>query len=131
MSGNALQKPDELFADTGVPIFIPMNQDHSVDDCVGLNIGGRECNYQEQCRVAGTFFMIPGWTRHWKELFEKEYGKFDVEFARRLFHMSNYERALLIPNPDKPERIATKAPRHKKLMFIIIKLRVLVAKIFC
>jgi hypothetical protein len=35
------------------------------------------------------------------------------------------------PNSDKPERIATKAPRHKQEMFIIIKLRVLVAKIFC
>jgi hypothetical protein len=35
-----------------------------------------------------------------------------------------------MPNPDKPERIATKAPRHKEKMLIIIKLRVLVAKIF-
>jgi hypothetical protein len=35
---------------------------------------------------------------------------------------------LLIPNPDKPERIATKAPRHKeKKMFVLIKLRVLVS----
>jgi len=46
--------------------------------------------------------MIPGWTRHWKELFKKEYGKFDVEFSRRIFGMSNYERSLLIPNPVLP-----------------------------
>ena len=99
LCGNALQKPDELLADAGVPVFIPMDQDHPVDDCVGLIIGGRECYYREQCRVAGTFFMIPGWTRHWKELFKKEYGSFDVEFARRIFGMSKYERSLLIPNP--------------------------------
>ncbi len=99
LCGNALQKPDELLADAGVPIFIPMDEDHPVDDCVGLIIGGRECYYREQCRVAGTFFMIPGWTRHWKELFEKEYGSFDVELARRIFGMSKYERSLLIPNP--------------------------------
>ena len=98
LCGNALQKPDELLADAGVPVFIPMDQDHPVDDCVGLIIGGRECYYREQCRVAGTFFMIPGWTRHWKELFKKEYGSFDVEFARRIFGMSKYERSLLIPN---------------------------------
>jgi hypothetical protein len=98
LCGNALQKPDELLADADVPIFIPMDQDHPVDDCVGLIIGGRECYYGEQCRVAGTFFMIPGWTRHWKQLFKKEYGKFDVEFARRIFGMSKYERSLLIPN---------------------------------
>ena len=99
LCGNALQKPDELLADAGVPVFIPMDQDHPVDDCVGLIIGGRECYYGEQCRVAGTFFMIPGWTRHWKDLFIKEYGSFDVEFARRIFGMSKYERSLLIPNP--------------------------------
>ena len=55
LCGNALQKPEELLVDAGVPIFIPMDQDHPVDDCVGLIIGGRECYYKEQCRVAGTF----------------------------------------------------------------------------
>lgn len=99
LCGNALQNPEELLADAGVPVFIPMDQDHPVDDCVGLIIGGRECYYQEQCNVAGTFFMIPGWTRHWKKLFEKEYGRFDVEFTRRIFGLSNYERSLVIPNP--------------------------------
>ena len=99
LCGNALNKPHELLADADVPIFIPMDQDHPVDDCVGLIIGGRERYYREQCRVAGTFFMIPGWTRHWKELFKKEYGSFDVDFTRRIFGMSNYERSLLVPNP--------------------------------
>jgi hypothetical protein len=99
LCGNALQKPHELLADAGIPIFIPMDQDHPVDDCVGLVIGGREHYYGEQCRVAGTFFMIPGWTRHWKQVFEKEYGGFGVEFTRRIFGMANYERSLLIPNP--------------------------------
>ncbi len=99
LCGNALQKPDELLADAHVPIFIPMDQDHPVDDCVGLVMGGRECYYGEQCRVAGTFFMIPGWTRHWKQIFKKEYGSFDVEFTKRIFGMSKYERSLLIPNP--------------------------------
>jgi len=102
LCGNALEKPHELLSDAGIPIFIPMDQDHPVDDCVGLIIGGRECYYREQCRVAGTFFMIPGWTRHWKELFKKEYGQFDVEFIKRIFGMSNYERSLLVPDPALP-----------------------------
>jgi hypothetical protein len=38
---------------------------------------------------------------------------------------------LKIPNPDKLEKIATKAPRHKGKMIIIKKLGGLVAKIFC
>ncbi len=96
LCGNALEKPDELLEDAGVPIFIPMDEDHPVDDCVGLIIGGRECYYDEQCRVAGTFFMIPGWTHHWKGIFESEYGALDFKLAKMLFE--HYERSLLVTN---------------------------------
>jgi hypothetical protein len=95
LCGNALQNPHELFADAGVPLFIPMDEDHPVDDCVGLIIGGRNRYYGEQCKQAGTFFMIPGWTRHWRRLFEKEYGNLDPQMAKRIF--SGYKRSLLIP----------------------------------
>jgi hypothetical protein len=97
LCGNALEKPDELLSEAGVPIFIPMDDDHPVDDCVGLVIGGRRAYYAEQCNVAGTFFMIPGWTRHWQRMFEREFGNLSVDMARRLFE--NYERSLLIPTP--------------------------------
>jgi hypothetical protein len=97
LCGNALEKPDELLADAGVPIFIPMDEDHPVDDCVGLVIGGRRTYYEEQCKVAGTFFMIPGWTCHWRRMFDKEFGNLSVDMARRLFE--NYERSLLISTP--------------------------------
>ena len=101
LCGNALENPDELLADAGVPIFIPMDEDHPVDDCVGLVIGGRRSYYEEQCKVAGTFFMIPGWTCHWRRMFEREFGNLSVELARRLFQ--NYERSLLIPSPVMTE----------------------------
>ena len=97
LCGNALEKPGELLSDAGVPIFIPMDEDHPVDDCVGLVIGGRRNYYEEQCKVAGTFFMIPGWTCHWRRMFDKEFGNLSVDMARRLF--KNYERSLLIPTP--------------------------------
>jgi hypothetical protein len=97
LCGNALEKPDELLSDAGVPIFIPMDGDHPVDDCVGLIIGGRQNYYEEQCKVAGTFFMIPGWTTHWKRMFEQECGNLSVDMARRLF--KDYERSLLISTP--------------------------------
>jgi hypothetical protein len=101
LCGNALERPLELFGEVEVPIFIPMDEDHPVDDCVGLIIGGRECYYGEQCRVAGTFFMIPGWTRHWRGIFESEYGALDFAMAKRLF--SHYERSLLVVNDVMPE----------------------------
>lgn len=95
LCGNALQNPEELLADVPVPVFMPMDTDHPVDDCVGLLIGGRECYYREQCKEAGTFFMIPGWTRHWMRIIAKEYGDFDEKMAKRIF--SDYKRSLLIP----------------------------------
>ena len=101
LCGNALEKPDELLSDAGVPIFIPMDEDHPVDDCVGLIIGGRRAYYEEQCKVAGTFFMIPGWTRHWQRIFDKEFGNLSVDMARRLF--KNYERSLLVSTPVMSE----------------------------
>jgi hypothetical protein len=97
LCGNALENPNELLSGAGVPIFIPMDEDHPVDDCVGLIIGGRQNYYSEQCNVAGTFFMIPGWTCHWGRMFEKEFGNLGVDMARRLF--KNYERSLLISTP--------------------------------
>ena len=103
LCGNALQNPEELFADAGVPIFIPMDEDHPVDDCVGLIIGGREYYYGEQCKEAGTFFMTPGWTRHWKRFFEKEYGRLDPPMAKRIF--GGYKRSLLVPTPVSSEEI--------------------------
>ena len=100
LCGNALDKPEELLSEAGVPVFIPMDEDHPVDDCIGLLIGGRECYYAEQCKVAGTFFMIPGWTYHWKRMFEQEFGNMSLEIAKRLFQ--HYERSLLISTPIMP-----------------------------
>jgi len=97
LCGNALEKPEELLSDAGVPVFIPMDEDHPVDDCIGLLIGGRERYYGEQCQVAGTFFMIPGWTYHWQRMFEQEFGNLSPEMAKRLF--KDYERSLLISTP--------------------------------
>jgi hypothetical protein len=97
LCGNALEKPEQLLSEAGVPVFIPMDEDHPVDDCIGLLIGGRERYYEEQCRVAGTFFMIPGWTYHWKRMFQQEFGNLSPEMAKRLFE--HYERSLLISTP--------------------------------
>jgi hypothetical protein len=97
LCGNALEKPDELLADAGVPIFIPMDEDHPVDDCVGLLIGGRERYYGEQCNVPGTFFMIPGWTYHWRRMFEQQLGKMSPEILEEMFKY--YERSLMVTTP--------------------------------
>jgi Protein of unknown function (DUF1638) len=104
LCGNALKNHEELLSDGGLPIFIPMDEDHAVDDCIGLIIGGRENYYEEQCKVAGTMFINSGFARHWKDIMHKGLGtgKFDLAISKRL--MANYERSLLMPTPVLSEQ---------------------------
>lgn len=99
LCGNALENPVDLL-DVNVPVYLPMDGDHPVDDCVGLLLGGRACYYAEQCQVPGTFFMLPGWTHHWKTMFGANFCGSDPEMARRL--LTHYERALLVLTPVMP-----------------------------
>jgi hypothetical protein len=98
LCGNAIEKPEILFAGAGVPVFLPMDDDHHVDDCVGLIIGGRENYYEEQCKCSGTMFMNAGFARHWKKLLGKAYGgTFEERISKRLF--AGYKRSLVLPTP--------------------------------
>jgi hypothetical protein len=101
LCGNALNHAADLFKDVRIPVLLPMDQDHPVDDCVGLIIGGRENYYAEQCQCAGTMFMNSGFSRHWKEILsptlpEKLAAKKD-KIMKRL--MANYQRCLILPTP--------------------------------
>lgn len=106
LCGNALSDPPTLLSHLDIPFFLPWDQDHPVDDCVGLFIGGREAYHQEQIKEAGTFFMTPGWTNHWKWITEKGFGKMSEKMAQRIF--KDYKRTLLIStpvmNPDQMEK---------------------------
>jgi hypothetical protein len=100
LCGNALENPKTLL-DVGVPVFVPMDGDKPVDDCVGLILGGREHYYAEQRRVPGTFYMTPGWSCHWKGMFGGDPDEVKQETAKRLF--ANYDRTLLVLTPVMPE----------------------------
>jgi hypothetical protein len=115
LCGNALEAPRELLADIGVPVFIPTDEDHPVDDCVGLLIGGRERYYAEQRKVAGTFFVTPGWSSHWQRLFDLQTGGVSMEMARRMFE--HYERTLVISSPVMSEEEMRQGIREFVEMF--------------
>jgi hypothetical protein len=104
LCGNALKDHDELLSDCSVPVFLPMDDDHPVDDCVGLIIGGRENYYEEQCKVAGTMFINSGFLRHWKTIMHegRSAQKYGVAIIKRL--LANYERSLLLPTPVASEQ---------------------------
>ncbi len=99
LCGGALNNPRELL-DVDVPVFIPMDKDHPVDDCVGLLIGGRDNYYAEQCKTPGTYFMTPGWTHHWKRIFGPDCSAKKPELAKRL--LKRYERSLLVVTEVMP-----------------------------
>jgi hypothetical protein len=100
LCGNALENPKALI-DVDVPVFVPREGDHPVDDCVGLILGGRQCYYTEQRRVPGTFFMTPGWSRHWKRMFGQDPGDLEREAVKKM--LAHYERTLLVLTPVVPE----------------------------
>ena len=101
LCGNTFEKPEQL-PDLDIPLFIPMDKDHPVDDCVGLLIGGRDIYHVEQCRTPGTFFMIPGWTYHWKRIFDREFCGGNPAMAKRIF--AAYERSLMVLTPTMTEK---------------------------
>ncbi|MCK5136311.1 MAG: DUF1638 domain-containing protein [Bacteroidales bacterium] len=100
LCGNALRNPIELL-DVDVPVFYPVDDDHPVDDCVSMIMGGRDCYYAEQCRIPGTYFMTPGWTYHWKSMFGHNPCNIDSDILKRVF--KKYKRSLLVLTPVMPE----------------------------
>lgn len=97
LCGNVLRDPAALLSGCGVPVFIPMDEDHPVDDCVGLIIGGRENYFAEQCKEPGTFFMTAGWTRHWRTMFLGDGRRYTTAAIKMLF--AEYKRSLLVLSP--------------------------------
>lgn len=96
LCGNALDDPRTVL-DVDLPLFLPMDDDHPMDDCVALCLGGRENYYGEQRKTAGTFFITPGWSQHWKQMLDPRSGELSQPGLKRV--LSGYERALLVQTP--------------------------------
>jgi hypothetical protein len=87
--------------DVDIPVFQPMDDNHPVDDCIALCLGGRERYYSEQRKIAGTYFLTPGWSMHWRRMLDTETGEVSQPGLKRL--LSNYQRALLVRSPVLPD----------------------------
>jgi hypothetical protein len=59
-------------------------------------IGGKENYHQELMKCAGTFFMTPGFSRHWKNILHRvDSKKYSPEMLKRMF--KDYRRTLILP----------------------------------
>ena len=96
MCGGALSNVHSQ-VDLHVPLFQPMDHDRPVHDCVALSLGGSERYYREQRKTAGTYFLTPGWSQHWRSMHDGCSGMASQSGIERL--LSGYERALLVQTP--------------------------------
>lgn len=96
LCGNALDDPRAVL-DVDVPVILPMDHGHPVDDCVALCLGGRAPYSEEQRRTPGTFFLTPGWSQHWKRMLDPRSSQMAQPALARL--LTDYERALLVATP--------------------------------
>ena len=104
LCGNALDDPRSVL-DVDVPLVLPIDQDHTVDDCVALCLGGRDAYRAELRACPGTYFLTPGWSTHWPRMFDTQYGELAQAGRQRV--LAGYRRALLVLTPalaDAPMR---------------------------
>lgn len=99
--GGALDGVAELLAGER-PLAVPEDADGPVDDCVALLLGGGAAYRRVQREVPGTFFMTPGWARHWRGALDGGRRPESAPRLRRVF--AGYERALLVLPPGAPEQ---------------------------
>ncbi len=97
LCGNVLLNIEEQLAGLNCPVVMPQNQDGStIDDCVCLVLGGTE-KYLDQVRQeAGTWFVTPGWLKHWETLLVKELHCPDISTVKWIFKKADYKRALMV-----------------------------------
>jgi hypothetical protein len=97
LCGNVLLDIEKQLADLHCPIVMPQNQDGStIDDCVCLVLGGTEKYLEQVHREAGTWFVTPGWLKHWDTLLVKELHCPDIATVKWVFKKADYKRVLMV-----------------------------------
>jgi hypothetical protein len=97
LCGNVLLDIEKLLTGLPCPIVMPQNQDGStIDDCVCLVLGGTEKYMDHVRREAGTWFVTPGWLKHWETLLVKELHCRDISMVKWIFKKADYKRALMV-----------------------------------
>lgn len=100
LCGNTLEDARALL-DVDVPLVLPVDGDHPIDDCVALSLGGREAYRAELRACPGTYFLTPGWAMHWPRMFDTARGELGQTGRQRV--LAGYQRALLVLTPALAE----------------------------
>jgi len=97
LCGNVLLDIEKQLVDLRCPVVMPQNQDGStIDDCVCLVLGGTQKYLDQVHREAGTWFVTPGWLKHWDTLLVKELHCRDIDMVKWVFKKADYKRVLMV-----------------------------------
>jgi hypothetical protein len=97
LCGNVLLDIEEKMTDVCCPIVMPEHADGSkVDDCVCLVLGGSDKYLDHVYQEAGTWFVTPGWLKHWETLLVKELHCPDIPTVKWIFDRTGYKRCLMV-----------------------------------
>ncbi len=97
LCGNSLEYLEEEIKDVPIPVVMPTNPNGSrIDDCVCMVLGETQEYLKEVKKEAGTWFVTPGWVKHWDTLLLKELGAKDIKTVKWIFDKAHYSRALKI-----------------------------------
>jgi len=97
LCGNVLLDIETRMTDAPCPIVLPENLDGSrIDDCVCMVLGGTEKYLEQVYKEAGTWFVTPGWLKHWETLLVKELRCPDIETVKWIFDKTGYTRCLMV-----------------------------------
>ena len=97
LCGNVLLDIEEQLSHLTCSIVMPQNPDGSkIDDCVCLVLGGTEKYLDHVFQEAGTWFVTPGWLKHWETLLVQELRAQDIPTVKWIFERSSYKRVVKV-----------------------------------
>jgi hypothetical protein len=97
LCGNVLLDIEKQMAHVLCPIVMPEHADGTkVDDCVCMVLGGADKYLDHVRKQAGTWFVTPGWLKHWETLLVKELHCKDIASVKFVFDRTGYKRCLMV-----------------------------------
>ena len=97
LCGNVLLDIEKKMTDITCPIVMPEHTDGSkVDDCICMVLGGSDKYLDQVYKEAGTWFVTPGWLKHWETLLVKELHCPDIPTVKWIFDRTGYKRCLMV-----------------------------------
>lgn len=97
LCGNVLLDIEKQLSDVKCPIVMPEHADGSkIDDCVCMVLGGSDKYLDHVYKEAGTWFVTPGWLKHWETLLVKELHCPDIPTVKWIFERTGYKRCLMV-----------------------------------